>query len=67
MTHNNNAYGFFFGLIGGGVKYMMNINAEIISRMSEAAVTAIMCGFLGMLGKEAFVYIKRKYFTKKHK
>ena len=67
MNNHNNVYGFFFGMIGGFTKYLASIDMEVFSRMIEAAATALVCGFLGMAGKEGFVIIKRKYFTKKHK
>lgn len=65
----NNALGFFIGAVSGFWKYLANINMELVGRMAEAGATALICGFLGMAGKEALSalvkYLRQKFFTKK--
>lgn len=53
------------GIGGGMTKYIMQINeAPFLVKLFQAGITALICGFLGMLGKWAFDFIKVK-LTKK--
>ena len=61
---NDNIYVFFIGSITGFVKYAGSVQTELLVRMAEAGATALVCGFLGMAGKEllqgTISYFKRK-------
>lgn len=69
----NNKIGFAFGLIGGVWQFMMNIHLpmDFWSKLIEGVITAGVCGFAGMAGKELFVITRRSliaYFkTRKSK
>ncbi len=67
-NNSNNIIGFAIGAISGFWKYLASINMDLIGRMAEAGATALVCGFLGMAGKEALVatvkYLKKKFTHK---
>ncbi|HUR65474.1 MAG TPA: hypothetical protein VMZ03_03920 [Chitinophagaceae bacterium] len=67
-NENNNKIGFISGLIGGVFKFLMNIDLPVgfFSKLLEAGITACVCGFLGVAGKEVFNLIK-KYVLKRRK
>lgn len=54
---SNNGLAFFSGIIGGIIQFFMNIhlNVDFWPKLVEAAITAGVCGFLGIAGKEIFV------------
>lgn len=53
--------GLISGLIGGIGKYFIQIHTPFIVNLVGAMFTALMCGFAGVLGKEIYTYIKRKF------
>ena len=61
--------GFFFGMIGGFIKYMsaafLLLDTGFLGRLFEAGVTAMVCGFLGVAGKHLYDVIRKKLFNKK--
>lgn len=68
--NHDNSIGFISGLIGGIWQSLMNINLPIDfwSKLLEAGITAGVCGFVGVAGKEIFVLIRdsfKEYFGKK--
>lgn len=56
----NNPLAFISGVVGGIVQYFMNIhlNIDFWSKLLESAITAGVCGFVGIAGKEIFVVLK---------
>jgi hypothetical protein len=64
--HSDTATGIGFALIGGFTKYCLQIhNTPYMVNLAQAAVTALVCGVMGVLGKELVAFIKRRYFNKK--
>lgn len=57
---NDSKLGFFAGIVGGIYQYYMNIHLDIDfwSKLLESAVTAGICGFVGVAGKEIFAVLK---------
>ena len=58
------------GLVGGIAQYVSNVGLPItiVSKQVEGIITAILCGFGGLLGKELFVITKKsvkEYFKKR--
>lgn len=64
----DNKIGFISGLAGGAYQYILNINLPIDfwSKLVEAGITAIVCGFAGVAGKELYKII-RSAIIKKNK
>ena len=52
---------FTAGAIGGVAKYIMNVHLQIefFSKLFESAITAGVCGFIGIAGKELYVLAKK--------
>jgi hypothetical protein len=70
MQHNvDNITSFGLGSIAGIIKFYttLNISVDSVSHIGEAVITAGMCGFAGMVGKEMYVYIKKAFFKRKLK
>jgi hypothetical protein len=71
MEHDlNKGLGFLFGMIGGVTKFVCDVpihTTEYLKATAEAGFTALVCGFLGVAGKEFYVFLKKKYFPSKHK
>jgi uncharacterized membrane protein YebE (DUF533 family) len=70
MQHNiDNITSFGIGAIAGIVKFIftLNIATDSASRIGEAVMTAGLCGFAGMAGKELYGYIKKAFFKRKPK
>lgn len=69
----DNRIAFVFGIIGGVWQFILNIHlpVDFLSKLVEGAVTAGVCGFAGIIGKELYVLAKRSiiaYFrTRKSK
>lgn len=68
----DNRVGFSAGVIGGIVQYFLNIHLEVDfwSKLLQAVLTAGLCGFVGIAGKELFVVLKdslKEYFKSKKK
>lgn len=67
--HNNDTRGqhnplaFAAGMIGGVMHFIMNIQFDVdfLSKLIEAAITAAVCGFVGIAGKEIFVVAKNSF------
>jgi hypothetical protein len=62
----NKTIGFLCGMIGGVTKFVCDapINwGEYCISTTKAGFAALVCGFLGVAGKEIFGYIKKKYFS----
>lgn len=65
---NNNALAYVFGLTGAAYQAILNIGLPVgfWSKFLESAITAGVCGFVGMAGKWLFELTKRsitEYFT----
>jgi hypothetical protein len=62
---HNNFLGIASGCIGGLGRFFLQVNpAPLQMRIIEAAFTALICGFMGYLGKELYIAIKKKFTTK---
>jgi hypothetical protein len=66
----NTKLGFVIGALTGLTKMVLNVHLPIdfISKLFESALTAGICGFIGVAGKELFVVAKRAftaYFKKR--
>lgn len=69
---NNTKLGFTIGAITGVYKLMLNVHLplEFPSKLIESAITAGVCGLMGVAGKELWVVGKRAfiaYFKKRKK
>lgn len=66
MPHQqvDNITSFGVGLLVWLIK--LNISSDV-SKIGEAVITAGLCGFAGMVGKELYVYIKRAFFKTRKK
>jgi hypothetical protein len=67
---NNNKLGFTIGAITGIYKLYMNVHIpiEFPSKLIESALTAGVCGMMGLAGKEVWIVGKRAfvaYFKKR--
>lgn len=63
MEHNYDKWiGFFSGLAGGFIKFINAplLEATFIGKLAEAGVTALVCGFLGIAGKNLYMWIAKK-------
>jgi hypothetical protein len=60
---NNTKLGFTIGAITGVFKLMLNIHLpiEFFSKLFESAITAGVCGLMGVAGKELWVVAKRSF------
>lgn len=71
--HADNRLSFTIGSIVGFIQYWLNIHlpTDFWSKLLEGVITALLCGFGGMVGKELFKITKRSlvdYFrTRKNK
>lgn len=66
--HHDAPFATLCGIVGGFGKYFLDIqNGPYVLKVTEAAFTALICGFAGVAGKEIFQYIKRKYKARKPK
>jgi hypothetical protein len=63
-NNHDNWIGFMIGMISGIVKFLF-IDPALFSRFLEAGITAVVCGVLGMLGKDVYVWVKNKMLSKK--
>lgn len=67
--NHDNSIAYISGVIGAFYQFLMNIHLDIDfwSKLLEAAITAGVCGFVGVAGKEIFVLIKdsfKEYFSR---
>lgn len=69
MEHKgfNSTIGFLFGAGGGIAAWNLQITLDIpfISKLAQTGAIALVSGFLGIAGKNLFLYIKKKYWSKK--
>jgi len=68
MEHSNNApLAALCGILGGMVKFLQVSVIEVTwwEKTLQAGGTALICGFLGVAGKELFVFIKKAFFKRK--
>jgi hypothetical protein len=56
----NTRIGFVSGLVGGFAKFISTVEISSLNRLAEAAITALVCGAAGVVGKEIVVAIKKK-------
>lgn len=61
---HNNKIGFISGFVGGVSKFILEAG-PITDRMMEACFTALMCGVLGMAGKDIYVLVKSLFKKRK--
>lgn len=61
----DNRFAFVLGIIGGVWQFILNIHlpADFLSKLMEGAITAGVCGFAGIMGKELFKVTRRAFFT----
>lgn len=59
-SNSNSTIGFVSGVIGGLGKFLLNINANYWQNLLEAGFTALICGALGVAGKEVYTAIKKR-------
>ena len=65
--------GFASGAIGGFIYYVLNMPATVlllnpfIVNLFQAAITATLCGFLGVAGKQLFASLRKWYLNRKNK
>lgn len=61
----DNRFAFVLGIIGGVWQFILNIHlpVDFLSKLVEGAVTAGVCGFAGIMGKELFKIARRAFFT----
>lgn len=59
----DNLIAWHIGVIGGITQWANNMYLSLgtISTMVEGAITAILCGFSGLLGKELFILVKKTW------
>lgn len=72
MDSPNNKLGFTSGAIGGISDYIAHISWDMNywDGLFHAAITAAVCGFLGIAGKELYILAKKgfkEYFGKRKK
>jgi hypothetical protein len=62
---NNTKLGFIIGAITGMFKLILNVHLpiEFFSKLFESAITAGVCGLMGVAGKELWVVGKRALIT----
>ena len=53
------------GLFSGAVRFLLDANPNYPASLLQAAITALVCGAAGYLGKEIIVLIKRLISRKK--
>lgn len=57
---HNTKIGFISGAIGGFLKFITTVEASSFLKLIEAAITALICGAAGVIGKDAYTFIKSK-------
>ena len=65
MKHFDNLLAFMTGLFSGAVRFLLDANPNYPASLLQAAITALVCGAAGYLGKEIIVLIKRLISRKK--
>lgn len=65
QVDNNTKLGFAIGAVTGMFKLIINIHlpVEFFSKLFESALTAGVCGFIGVAGKELWVVSKRAFIA----
>jgi len=65
MRHFDNLLAFMTGLFSGVIRLLLDANPNYPASLLQAAITALVCGAAGYLGKEIVVIIKRLISRKK--
>ena len=53
------------GVVGGMFKYFLQVNnGTFFMGLSKAAITAMVCGLMGVAGKELYAFCKRRVLKK---
>lgn len=62
---NNNKLGFIIGVLTGMSKFILNFHLplEFPSKLVEGGITAALCGFMGVAGKELWVVAKKAFIA----
>lgn len=63
----NSAIGFVFGAGGGIAAWNLQVMLDIsfITKLAQTGAIALVSGFLGIAGKNLYLYLKRKWNEKK--
>lgn len=73
FQNGDNKVAYTLGLIGGICQWMMNIQlpTDFWSKLFESAITAAVCGFVGIAGKELYKVARRAliayFFNRKNR
>jgi hypothetical protein len=59
----NNRLGFAIGVVTGVIQFFLKIDVptDFWSKLLGASITAGVCGFVGVMGKELFVIAKNNF------
>lgn len=69
-TTGHTPLGLICGIIGGMTSFFLQINVVEPAwweKTIQAGGTALICGFLGIVGKECYIWIKAAFSHKKKK
>lgn len=63
LEDGNNKLGFAIGVVTGVFQFFLKINVptDFWSKLLGASITAGVCGFVGVMGKELFVIAKNSF------
>ena len=63
QVDQNTKTGFIAGMVGGIYQWSLNINlpTDFLSKLVEGGITAIVCGFVGMAGKELYQVTQKAF------
>ena len=56
----NSLLAFVAGVFGGSIKFLLVSNPNYPVSLLQAVLTALLCGFAGVVGKELYGWCKRK-------
>jgi hypothetical protein len=61
----DNRIAFITGVVAGLYQFLLNIHlpTDFWSKLIEAAITAAVCGFVGVLGKELYKLVRNSLQT----
>ncbi|MDE3185273.1 MAG: hypothetical protein KGM16_17815 [Bacteroidota bacterium] len=57
----NTAIGFVSGILGGTGSFLLQIQTNLLSNMTVAVLTALLCGIAGIAGKELYLFVKHLF------
>ena len=63
----NTMIAFVCGILGGCIDYMVRADSLVIFAVFQAALTALICGFAGVAGKEFYLFMKSSFKSGKYK